>query len=342
MKVGMYYNNNKVLVEEMEIPQISDNEILLKVNACGICGSDIMEWYRIKKAPLVLGHELCGEVVKTGKNINDFKVGSRIFSTHHVPCDKCHYCLNGHTTACETFQKVNNHFPGGFSQYIKISGRSLETGTFILPDSVSFDQATFIEPVGTAVRGLRAVELKPADSVLILGSGIIGLIMIKLAKSLGAGRIIATDIDEYRLNAAKKFGSEHTVNAVENLPAFIKKVNNGNLVDKVIICTGALSASKQAIECAGKGGIIMFFAVPKPGELINIDFNPFWRDDVTIKTCYGAAPIDNRQAMELIRTKSIIVDDMITHRFPLEDIGLGFKTASEGKNCLKVLIYPND
>jgi len=167
------------------------------------------------------------------------------------------------------------------------------------------------------------------------------LIMIKLARALGAGRIIATDIDEYRLNAAKKFGAEHTVKATEELPAFIKKVNNGKLVDKVIICTGVLSASKQAIECAGKGGVIMFFAVPKPGELISIDFNPFWRDDVTIKTCYGAAPIDNRQAMELIRTGRIEVDDMITHRFKLDEIGLGFKTAGEGKNCLKVLIYPN-
>ena len=120
MRVGMYYNNNKVLVEEMDAPEIFDNDILIKVHACGICGSDIMEWYRIKKAPLVLGHELCGEVVEVGKNIKKFQKGDRVFSTHHVPCDKCYYCLNGHNTACETFQKVNNHNPGGFSEYLKI------------------------------------------------------------------------------------------------------------------------------------------------------------------------------------------------------------------------------
>lgn len=341
MRVGMYYNNNKVLVEEMDIPEISDNDILIKVYACGICGSDIMEWYRIKKAPLVLGHELCGEVIKVGDNIKKFKKGDRVFSTHHVPCDQCYYCINGHNTACETFQKVNNHYPGGFSEYLKISGKSLETGTYVLPDEITNEQATFIEPLGTTVRALRTAELKPEDCVLILGSGIIGLIMIKLAKAMGAVNIIATDIDNERLKSAKKYGAEHTIKADNDIPAFIKKVNNGRLADKVIICTGALSASKQAIECSDKGGMILFFAVPRPGETISIDFNPFWRDDVTIKTCYGAAPLDNKQAMELIRSGKVKVDDMITHKFSLDDIGEGFKIAGEGKNCLKVLIYPN-
>jgi L-iditol 2-dehydrogenase len=311
------------------------------VNACGICGSYIMEWYRIKKAPLVLGHELSGEVVETGAGIKKFRASDRVFSTHHVPCGACHYCLNGHETACEVFQKVNNHTPGGFSQFLKISGRSLETGTFILPDEVSYDQATFIEPLGTAVRGLRAAELKPGDSVVILGSGIIGLLMIKLARALGAGNIIATDINELRLKAASSYGAEHTLDADRDMAAAVKRVNGGRPADKVIICTGALSAAKQAVTCADKGGIIVFFAVPKPGEEIAIDFNPFWRNDVTIKTCYGAAPLDNAQAMELIRCGGVRVEDMITHRFPLERIGEGFAAAARGEDCLKVLIYPN-
>lgn len=341
MRVGMYYSNKKVLVEEMDIPEISENDILIKVYACGICGSDIMEWYRIKKAPLVLGHELCGEVIKVGNNIKKFKKGDRVFSTHHVPCDQCYYCLNDHNTACETFQKVNNHYPGGFSELLKISGKSLETGTYVLPDEITNEQATFIEPLGTTVRALRTSELKSSDCVVILGSGIIGLIMIKLAKSMGTENIIATDIDEDRLKFAKEYGAKHIIRADNDLPAFIKKVNKGRFADKVIICTGALSASKQAIECADKGGIILFFAVPKPGETISIDFNPFWRNDVAIKTCYGAAPLDNKQAMELIRSGRVKVDDMISHKFRLDDIGEGFKIAGEGKHCLKVLIYPN-
>jgi L-iditol 2-dehydrogenase len=341
MRVAMYYNNNKVVVQEMDLPPTGESEILIKVLACGICGSDIMEWYRIKKAPLVLGHELSGEIVGTGAKVKKFKIGDRVFSTHHVPCDQCHYCITGHHTACEVFQKVNNHYPGGFSEYLKISGRSLETGTFILPEKVTDEQATFIEPLGTALRGLRASELKPGDSLLILGSGIIGLLMIKLAKALGAGRIMATDIDDFRLKMAKEFGAEHTQKADGDISSFIREVNGGRLADKIVICTGALSAAEQALQCIDKGGIITFFAVPEPGQRINIDFNPFWRDDVTLKTCYGAAPLDNLQAMELISHGNIKIDDMITHKFPLADTEKGFKTASQGKNCLKVLIYPN-
>ncbi|MBN1798940.1 MAG: alcohol dehydrogenase catalytic domain-containing protein [Spirochaetales bacterium] len=342
MRVGMYYNNNKVEVQEMEKPVPDADEILVKVHACGICGSDIMEWYRIKKAPLVLGHELSGEVVAVGTAVKKFKKGDRIFSTHHVPCGGCYYCLKGHTTACETFQKVNNHDPGGFSQYLKISGKSLETGTYILPDSMSYEQATFIEPLGTVVRGLRAAELKPGECVAVLGSGIIGLLMIKAARALGAGRIIATDVDEFRLKKAREFGAEYSVKADEDLSCFIKKVNNGRLADKVIICAGALAAARQAIHCVDKGGLINFFAVPRPGETVAIDFNPFWRNDVTLKTCYGAAPLDNVQAMELIRGGNIKVDDMITHRFPLSDIGKGFRIAARGKDCLKVIICPHE
>jgi L-iditol 2-dehydrogenase len=341
VKVGMYYSNSRVEVRETDIPAVGAHEILVKVAACGICGSDIMEWYRIKKAPLVLGHELSGEVVEAGAEITAFKKGDRVFSTHHVPCGGCHYCLNGHETACEVFQKVNNHTPGGFSQFLKISGKSLETGTFILPEEVSFDQATFIEPLGTAVRGLRAAGLKPGDSVVILGSGIIGLLMIKLARALGAGKIMATDINELRLQAAARYGAEHTLNASGDVAAAVKQLNGGRPADKVILCTGVLSAARQAITCVDKGGTIVFFAVPKPGQEIGIDFNPFWRNDVTIKTCYGAAPLDNAQAMELIRCGSVQVEDMITHRFPLEKIGEGFAAAARGEDCLKVLIYPN-
>lgn len=338
MKVGMYYSNSKVELEEQEIPKAGDNDILVKVHACGICGSDIMEWYRIKKAPLVLGHELSGEIIETGKNIEDFKVGQRVFSTHHVPCNECSYCLADHQTACVEFQTINNHQPGGFAEFLKISGRSLKTGTFVLPDELTNDQATFIEPLGTTVRGLRTAELKPGESLLVLGSGIIGLLMIKLAKALGAGRIIATDLDDFRLETAKKYGAENTVRADADVPAFIKEVNGGRLADKVMICTGALSASKQAMNCVDRGGIIIFFAVPKPGEEISIDFNPFWRNDVSIKTCYGAAPLDNLQAMELLRSGNLQVDEMITHRFPLEQIGEAFRLAGSGKDCLKVLI----
>jgi L-iditol 2-dehydrogenase len=318
MRVGMYYNNCKVEVEELPVPEVGKRDILVKVMASGICGSDVLEWYRIKKAPLVLGHELTGEVVEVGEEITQFKTGDRVFSTHHVPCDECHWCLN-----------------------LRVSGRSIDTGTFVLPDEVSYEEGSFIEPLGTVVRGLRAVALKPGDSLLVLGCGIAGLLMIKLARALGVGRIIATDIDDYRLEAARRFGAEKAIRADGDIPGSIKEINNGRLADKVIVCAGVLSAAQQALESVDRGGTILFFAVPNPGQALTIDFNPFWRNDVSLKTCYGAAPVDNRQALELLRSGNVDVKDLITHRYGLEEISRGFKAASEGKNCLKVIIKPH-
>lgn len=341
MRVGMYYNNNKVEVEEQPVPEVGKTDILIKVMASGICGSDVLEWYRIKKAPLVLGHELAGEVIEVGENVTKFKRGDRVFTTHHVPCDECHWCLTGHQTACQVFQTKNNFDPGGFSEYLKVTGKSIDTGTLLLPDEMSYEQGSFIEPLGTVVRGLRAIDLKPGDTMLVLGCGIAGLLMIKLARALGAGRIIATDIDDYRLEAAKRFGAEKAIRAEEDIPGSIKEVNNGRLADKVIVCAGVLSAAQQALQSVDRGGIILFFAVPNPGEMLDIDFNPFWRNDISLKTCYGAAPLDNTQAMELIRAGNVDVRDLITHRFSLEEIAKGFKAASKGKNCLKVIIKPH-
>ena len=342
MRVGMYYNNSKVEVEELPVPKVGKRDILIKVMASGICGSDVLEWYRIKKAPLVLGHELAGEVVEVGDEVTKFKRGDRVFATHHVPCDECHWCLGGHQTACPVFQTKNNFDPGGFSEYLRVSGKSIDTGTLLLPDEMSYEQGSFIEPLGTVVRGLRAVALKPGDTVVVLGCGIAGLLMIKLARALGAGRIIATDIDDYRLEAARRFGAERSIRAEGDIPGAIREINGGRLADKVIVCAGVLSAGQQALESVDRGGTILFFAVPNPGETLNMDLNPFWRNDISLKTCYGAAPLDNRQAMELIRAGNVEVRDLITHRYGLEEIMKGFKTAGEGRNCLKVIIKPHE
>jgi L-iditol 2-dehydrogenase len=341
MKTGVYYRNSDVRVEERPDPKAEDRDIVVRVMACGLCGSDLMEWYRIKRAPLVLGHEPAGVVVEAGKQVTTVKPGDRVFVTHHVPCNSCHYCFSGHETACTTFQSVNNFDPGGFSQLLRVTGKSVETGTVLLPDSVSFEQATFIEPLGTAVRALRAAGLKPGQSVLVIGSGVAGLLIIKLARTLGAGVIIATDMSSYRLGKARQFGADRTVAAGEDVPAFLREKNEGRLADVVIVSAGALPAARTALQCADRGGTILFFAVPRPGETVDVDFNPFWRDDVTIKTCYGASPLDNQQALELIRRGAVKVDDMVTHRFGIDDIGEAFRVGAEPNGCMKVIIEPN-
>ncbi len=341
MKVGVYYRNSDVRVEDRPIPKIGDHDILIKVMACGLCGSDLLEWYRIKRAPLVLGHETAGIVVEAGKLVTNVKPGDRVFVTHHVPCNSCHECRTGHKTACTTFQTVNNFDPGGFSQFLRVTGKSVETGTFVLPESMSFEQATFIEPLATVVRALRAVGLKQSQSMLVCGSGVAGLLMIKLARAMGAGTIIATDASQFRLEKARQFGAGYTIAAGEDVPAFVKKVNDGRLADIVILCVGALPAVWTAFSAIERGGTLLFFSVPKPGETVDVDFNPFWRNDITIKTSYGAIPLDNMQALDLISKNTVTVSDMVTHRFGIEKIGEAFTTGARPDSCVKIIIEPN-
>jgi len=336
MRVAMYYNNNDVRLQEMKIPEINDDEILVKVMASGICGTDVMEWYRIKKAPLVLGHEISGIVEKAGKNIKNFKVGDRVIATHHVPCMKCHYCLSDHHTACATLQSTN-FFPGGFSEYIKVPKLNARLGTFKLPENVSFEEGTFIEPLATVIRAQRLADLKDKDTLLIIGSGIAGLLHLKLGKFKKLKRIIVVDINDYRLIMAKKFGADYVFNAKENIPEKIKEINE-RLADKVIVCAGALPAAKQALNCVDKGGLILFFAVPKPEDKLEIPINDFWKNEVKIMTSYAASPHDLKESLELISANKIDVKDMITHRLKLDEVGKGFKLVVDAKDSIKVIV----
>jgi L-iditol 2-dehydrogenase len=339
MKVGMYYSNADVRVEEQELPGVGPGDVLLRVVASGICGSDLMEWYRIKRAPLVLGHEVAGEVVEVGEGVTGLAAGDRVFATHHVPCGECLPCLRGHETACRTLQEVNNFTPGGFAEFLRVSGRSVRTGILKLPDTVPYEVGTFVEPLATAVRGLRTTGLAPGDSVLVYGAGIAGILFVKLARALGAGTVAVVDVDGYRREQALAAGADLALDAGAGVPAEFEAFS-GRLADKVIICTGAAAAAEAALRSVDRGGTVLFFAVGKPGDALPVDFNPFWRNSVTLATCYGAAPLDNRQALELLSHGAVEVADMITHRFPLDEIGEAFRTAARPGDCLKVLIEP--
>ncbi|HIH36578.1 MAG TPA: alcohol dehydrogenase catalytic domain-containing protein [Methanocellales archaeon] len=339
MRVAMYYSNDDVRLEEMPIPRIGLGEILVKVISSGICGSDVMEWYRIRKAPLVLGHEITGEIVEVGKDVKKYNKGDRVFVSHHVPCNTCRYCLSDHQTACETLHKTN-YDPGGFAEFIRVPQINVDRGVFLLPEEVSFDEGTFIEPLACVARGLRLANMKPGLSVLVMGSGISGLLHIQLAKALGAGKIIATDMIDYRLRAAKKFGADATLHTKENVPVEVRKMNEGRPVDRVIICTGALPAALQAIQSVDRGGTVLFFAVPEPGVEVPVPMNELWRNEITLMTSYGAGPKDIQTALELICSGKINVKDMITHKFGLKDTSKGFKLVADAKESLKVIIEP--
>ncbi|MEM3452225.1 MAG: alcohol dehydrogenase catalytic domain-containing protein, partial [Candidatus Hadarchaeum sp.] len=207
MRVARYYSNNDIRIEEMPKPEIGPGEILVKVMASGICGSDVLEWYRIRTAPRVLGHEATGEIVEVGEGVSRYKMGERVFISHHVPCGTCHYCSRGHETACETLH-TTNYDPGGFAEFIRVPKLNVEKGIYPLPQGMSFEEGTFIEPVACVVRAQRLAGIGDGDTVLILGSGLSGLLHLQLARLKGAARIFTTDISDYRLRAAKKFGAD--------------------------------------------------------------------------------------------------------------------------------------
>jgi len=340
MKVAMYYNNNDVRIEEMPIPAINENEMLVKVKASGICGSDVMEWYRIKKAPRVLGHEIAGDIVEVGKKVKKYKVGDRVFVSHHVPCNKCNFCLNDQHTLCHTLHSTN-FYPGGFAEYLRVPEMNIENGVFVLPKEMSYDEGAFIEPLACTVRGLRIAGMKKGKTVLILGSGVAGLLNIKLAKAMGAKKIFATDIDDYRLNFAEKSGADVLINAKDNISERVKKNNEGKLADLVILCAGVPSAARQAMESVETGGVILFFAPTKPDVEVSFPLFDLWNKQVKMVSTYAGVNKDIKAAIQLIKNKKVKVTDLITHRFSLNDAAEGFKLAAQAQKSIKIIIEPN-
>jgi L-iditol 2-dehydrogenase len=341
MKCALYYSNKDIRITEKDIPKTGSGEVLMKVEAGGICGSDVIEWYRRDKVPLVLGHEVAGVITETGKDVKGYKRGDRICAAHHVPCNICKYCLNGHQTVCDTL-RATNFDPGGFSEYIRLPEINVKNGIYLLPDSVSFEEGTFVEPLACVVRAQRLAGVKPADTAIVFGSGLSGLLHISLLRACGAGRIIATDINEKRLEYAKKFGADYTFNVSDksiDLPEAVKSVNGGFLADTVILSTGANSAILQGLKSVRRGGTVLFFGAADEGAKLPLTINEiFWRTEVTLLSSYAGSILDHRTALELIRAGRVNVKNMITERLPLVDIAKGFELTAKARESLKVII----
>jgi L-iditol 2-dehydrogenase len=341
MRVAMWYSNKDVRLEEMPTPKLGPGELLVQVEASGICGSDGMEWYRLHKAPLVLGHEIAGVVVAVGEGVERYKEGDRVTAAHHVPCNTCHYCLSGHHSVCETLLCGTHFDPGGFAEYVRVPAINVDRGVFLLPDEVSFEEASFTEPLACVVRGQRLVRLQPGHSVFIVGSGISGLLHVQVARIFGAGRVIAMDTIPYRLEAAQQFGADAVIDSEDDVPNRLRQVNNGWLADLVVLCRGAwLSQALQSVE---RGGTVLFFGAAKQGVTIPISVNDlFWRSEVTLTSTYAGPPADSIAALELIRAHSVHVREMITHRLSLAETGLGFHllTHPREQRSIKIIIEP--
>ncbi len=325
MRVAKYYNNQDIRLEEIPKPRIGRGEILVKVAASGICGTDLMEWYRIKKAPRVLGHEITGTIVETSSR--KYKVGERVFVSHHVSCNECKYCLAGNHTACQTLHQ-GNYDPGGYSEFIRVPEINVLRGVYPLPENVSFAEGVLIEPLACAIRGQRVIDVKKGQTVLILGSGVSGLLNARVAKLKGA-KVIATDIAEYRLEKAMEFGADEVVHAGKA---------DGIKADKIIVCTGSYPAVEQAFRLIDRKGVILLFAIPDRN--IEIPTLEVWRDEITITSSYGAAGEDLEESLRMIVGGKINVKPLITHRIPLGKIQEGFSIASKARESLKVILEP--
>ncbi|MDP2921416.1 MAG: zinc-dependent dehydrogenase [Candidatus Omnitrophota bacterium] len=341
MRVGMYYSNNDVRVEEKPKPEIGPGEILVRVMASGICGTDVVEWYRRNRIPLVLGHEIAGEITEVGKGVKGYKKGDRVSASHHVPCGECHYCRMGHETTCDMLRKTSFD-PGGFAEFLRIPAINVEKkGVYLLPKEVSFEEATFVEPLACVLRGQKQAGYKKGQSLLVIGSGISGLLHIQLAKSRAFGKIIATDINDYRLKMANKFGADLVIDAREDVASKVKEFNEGRGADLVILSTGAKPAIEQALKSVGRGGVILFFASTEEGLTFPLSVNEFfWKNEVTLTSSYAGNPKEHLDALELIRSKKVNVKEMITHRLGLGEIQKGFKLVAEAKESIKVIIEP--
>ncbi len=341
MRVLMYYSNQDVRLQEMAVPEIGPGEVLMKVFASGICGSDVMEWYRRDKVPLVLGHEVSGEVVEVGKGVEKFHPGDRIAATHHVPCNTCHYCLNGHHTVCETLLRGTHFHPGGFAEYIRIPAINVDRGTFAIPQGVSYEEASFMEPLACVLRGQRNARLQPGQAVLVLGSGISGLLHIALARALGAGLVAAADTIPFRLEKAKKMGAHVVLPAENRLMEALRETNEGRLADVVIVCFEGFIP--LALRCVERGGTVLFFAGASEGATIPASINDlFWRTEITLTSTYAGAPYDCMTALKLIRARAVPVKESITHRLALEKGPEGFQAVAcpTEHDCIKVIVEP--
>jgi L-iditol 2-dehydrogenase len=275
-------------------------------------------------------------VVEVGQAVKKFNPGDRVFVAPKVPCMQCEYCKNGHYPACT---HIKERLPGGFAEYVLVPNTLVANGTYRLPDSISYDQSTFIEPLACVVRAQRLAGVQQGQTVMVFGCGMSGLLHIKLAKAENC-QVIATDVNARRLELAAGLNAEITIDATENVAERLLYANDRK-ADVVILCTSAMSAVDQAWKCVDKGGVIVFFAVPGPDRQISIPLNDFWTKEIKILTSYYCGPPDIIDAIDLIESETVKVDDMITHRLPLKDVTRGFQLVLDGTESIKVIINPN-
>jgi L-iditol 2-dehydrogenase len=341
MQAAVYYNNHDIRIEEMPIPEIGPDEVLVKTIASGICGGELMEWYHAPRAPKVMGHEPAGIIVEKGPQVKNFNVGDRIFVNHYVSCGTCRQCLRGRFTQCEHL-KESKLYPGTTSQYFRVPSRQLNRDTLLIPDNVSFAEATVCEPWGCVIGGLKVTEILPGDTVLVIGAGFMGLGFIHMAPLFGAGKVIAMDLSDWRLNKSLSMGATHTINpSTENVEEKLRDLNGGYLADVVIVTVPTVALYTQGHNLVEKGGFLHLGAPTMPEPLWQINPQRQYFTEMKISSKYSADHNDTSQIMKWLAAGRIDVLSAITHRVELKDTLSAFMMMVEAGESLKTIVYPH-
>lgn len=342
MKAAVYYSQDDVRYEDTQKPKIGSGDLLMKMEVCGVCGSDLMDWYLKDRAPLVLGHEPAGVVVEVGEKVEGFQVGDRIFAHHHVACLTCYYCNHGDYTLCRQFTETHLE-PGGFAEYVKVPKLNVKVDTLKIPANLSFEEATLIEPLACCIRGIEKCNVKVGDAVLVVGAGPAGLIHVQLATLLGASEIIVSDLVEYRRNAALNFGADVVFDPnEEEFMEVVKRETDGRGADVVIVTAPSRKAVYEGLEACRRGGLLCLFAPTPPDVRVEVSPNRIFFDEVKIVSSYSTSHVETRKALRLIGGGRIKTKELISHRFPLSRTGEAINLAAKSRECLKVVVRRED
>ncbi len=341
MKVARLYDFSDIRIEDEDIPRVGPEEILVKTRACGICSGDVMGWYIRKKAPLVFGHEPAGEVIEVGKRVVDFHSGDRVFVHHHAPCFSCPACQRGHFVQCATW-RASRIVPGGMAEYFLVPKENLSGDTLHLPEAVSFEDGSLIEPTACVVKSLRRAGLMGGERVLVIGLGIMGQLHVALARHYGAKLIIGTDFIPYRRSKALELGADEVIDASrENLVAELRERTQGEMADVVIVGPGTIPAMELGVQCAGRGGTVVLFTASPSEATLSVSPYHLYFHEIRLVPSYSCGPNDTREALGLVSAGVVRAEKFITHRFPFTTVADAYKTAAEAKESLKtVVVFP--